>query len=133
MFWCAMFKIKSEQFLLLFYRCYVNVLFRCWVRCSSKCTGWPLWNIIIYIVVLHCAVQGLQEKFCKAEQACFVASDRLRLLSKLRIWGLIKPLVNFHRCFISCAAECPDNYTLYKAVTNIIQKFKWILHNYFSK
>jgi hypothetical protein len=26
-------------------------------------------------------------------------------------------------CFISCAAECPDIiYTLYKAVTNIIQK-----------
>jgi hypothetical protein len=35
--------------------------------------------------------------------------DRLRLPSKLRIWGSIKPLVNFHKCFISCAAECPDN------------------------
>jgi hypothetical protein len=31
--------------------------------------------------------------------------DRLRLPSKLRIWGSIKPLVNFHKCFISCAAE----------------------------
>jgi len=35
--------------------------------------------------------------------------DMLRLLSKLRIWGPIKPLVNVHKCFISCAAECPDN------------------------
>ena len=35
--------------------------------------------------------------------------DRLRLPSKLRIWGSIKPLVNFHRCFISCAAECLGN------------------------
>ena len=35
--------------------------------------------------------------------------DSLRLLSKLRIWASIKPLVNFHKCFISCAAECPDN------------------------
>ena len=35
--------------------------------------------------------------------------DRLRLLSKLRIWGPIKPLINFHKCFISCAEECPDN------------------------
>ena len=44
--------------------------------------------------------------------------DRLRLPSKLRIRGSIKPLVNFHKCFISCAAECPDNiiYTWYKAV-----------------
>jgi hypothetical protein len=25
---------------------------------------------------------------------------------------------NFHKCFISCAAECP--YNIYKAVTNII-------------
>jgi hypothetical protein len=35
--------------------------------------------------------------------------DRLRLISKLRILGSIKPLVNFHKCFISCAAECPDS------------------------
>ena len=35
--------------------------------------------------------------------------DSLRLLSRLRIWAPIKPRVNFHRCFISCAAECPDN------------------------
>ena len=28
---------------------------------------------------------------------------------KLRILGPIKPLINFHKCFISCAAECPDN------------------------
>ena len=35
--------------------------------------------------------------------------DRLSLISKLRIWGPLKPLVNFHMCFISCAAECPNN------------------------
>jgi hypothetical protein len=46
--------------------------------------------------------------------------DRLRLLSKLRILGPITPLVSFHKCFISCTAECPDIYTLYNAVTNII-------------
>ena len=38
--------------------------------------------------------------------------DRLRLISKLRILGSIKPLVNFHKCFISCAAECSDNIYL---------------------
>ena len=32
-----------------------------------------------------------------------------RLLSKFRIWGPIKPLVDFHKFFISCAAECPHN------------------------
>jgi len=54
--------------------------------------------------------QGLHEKLCKAEQDCFWGpGDRLRLLSKLRIWGPIKPLVSFHKCFISCAAEYPDN------------------------
>jgi hypothetical protein len=35
--------------------------------------------------------------------------DRLRFLSKLKIWGAIKPLVNFHKCIISSAVECPDN------------------------
>ena len=34
--------------------------------------------------------------------------DRLRRLSKLRIWDPIKPLVNFKKCFTPCAAECPD-------------------------
>jgi hypothetical protein len=38
--------------------------------------------------------------------------DRLGLLSKLRIWSPIKPLVNFHKCFISCTAECPDNISI---------------------
>ena len=33
---------------------------------------------------------------------------RLRLLSKLRMLGPIKPLVNFHTCIISCAVECPE-------------------------
>ena len=33
---------------------------------------------------------------------------RLRLLSKLRMLGPIKSLVNFHTCIISCAAECPE-------------------------
>ena len=39
----------------------------------------------------------------------WVSEDGLRLLSNLRIWGPIKPLVNFHKCFISCAADSPDN------------------------
>jgi len=38
--------------------------------------------------------------------------DRLRLFSKLRILYKIKPMVNFHKYFTSCAAECPDNIYL---------------------
>ena len=40
------------------------------------------------------------------------SGDRLRLPSKLRIWGSIKAQVNFHKCFISCAAECLNNIYL---------------------
>ena len=36
--------------------------------------------------------------------------DRLRFISKLRIWGPIKPLVHFHECLISCAAEFERQY-----------------------
>ena len=52
--------------------------------------------------------------------------NRLIFLSKLRILGPIKPLVNFQKCFISCAAECPDKITLCKTVTNTIPKSKRI-------
>ena len=59
--------------------------------------------------------------------------DRLRLLSKLRIWVLIKPLVNFHICFISewwlSWLQCKCEWWS----TSRIQKSKWILHKYFSK
>ena len=59
--------------------------------------------------------QGLQKEFCKAEQDCFGGTrDKLRLLSKFRIRGPIKPLVNFHKCFIFCAAECPESLDLNK-------------------
>jgi hypothetical protein len=27
----------------------------------------------------------------------------------IEVWVPITPLVNFHKCFISCAVECPDN------------------------
>ena len=41
----------------------------------------------IYIYI-YMYIQGLQEKFCKAEQDCFWGpGNSLRLLSKLRIWG----------------------------------------------
>ena len=34
----------------------------------------------------------------------------------MRIWCPIKPLVHFHKCFVSCVVEYPDNiYTLYKS------------------
>ena len=36
----------------------------------------------------------------------------LMLISKFRIWDLIKPLVNFRKCFIFCAAECPESLDL---------------------
>ena len=35
-----------------------------------------------------------------------VPGDRLRFFSKLRIWGPIKPLVNFHKCFIFNTKGC---------------------------
>jgi hypothetical protein len=35
----------------------------------------------------------------------------------------INPLVNFHKCFISCAAECPDNmYFILEIVENKKEK-----------
>jgi hypothetical protein len=38
---------------------------------------------------------------------------------KIEDLGPIKPLVNFHKCFISCAAECPDNiYFILEIVEN---------------
>ena len=87
--------------------------------------NWTPWHLVPWPLEQNCPYQsdsqivnhyqhrqGLQEKFCKAEQDCFGARDRLRLPSKLRIWGSIKPLVNFHKCLISCATECPDNIYL---------------------
>ena len=63
--------------------------------------------------------------------------DRLSLLSKLRIWGPLNPLVNFYKCFIGCAVYCPDSiyFIVYTKQWQIkatrIQKSKYILHNYF--
>jgi hypothetical protein len=57
--------------------------------------------------------QGLQEKILQGgRRLLWGPGDRLRLPSKLRIWGSIKALVNFHKCFISCAAECLNNIYL---------------------
>jgi hypothetical protein len=41
-----------------------------------------------------------------------VTGDKLMLIAKFRIWDPIKPLVNFRRCFIFCAAECPERLDL---------------------
>ena len=58
--------------------------------------------------------QGLQEKFCKEDQDCLGApSGRLRLLSKIENLRSNKTTGNFHKCFISCTAEWPDNIILY--------------------
>jgi hypothetical protein len=47
--------------------------------------------------------------------------DRLKLLSELRIWGPIKPLVN---C-ISCAAECPDNIYEAMVIRVVVHTLHW--------
>jgi hypothetical protein len=43
--------------------------------------------------------------FARRNKTALGPGDRLRLISKLRIGGSIKPLVNFHKCFNSRAAE----------------------------
>ena len=56
--------------------------------------------------------QCLQEKFCKAEQDCFGVWGQADTYLKIEDLCPIKPLVNFHKCFISCVAECQYNIYL---------------------
>jgi len=54
--------------------------------------------------------QGLQEKFCKAEQDFFGAPGQAETSLKIEDLRSNKTTAaNFHKCFISCAAEFPDN------------------------
>jgi hypothetical protein len=49
-------------------------------------------------------------KFYKAEQDCFRAQgDAETSLAIEDLRSTIKLLVTFHKCFISCAAECPNS------------------------
>ena len=63
--------------------------------------------------VRQCWIQSTnrvsKKNFARPNNTVFGPSDRLRLLSKYKIWGQMNPLVNFDKCFISCAAKCPDN------------------------
>ena len=74
-----------------------------------------------------------KRKFTRQITLLLRPGDRLRLLSKLRFWGPIQPVVSFHKCFISFSAECLDNISFIQSSKNIVQKSKRILHNYFSK
>jgi len=49
---------------------------------------------------------GLQEKFARRDKTALGPSDRLRLISKLRIWGPIKPLVmKWWPSWLQCKCE----------------------------
>jgi hypothetical protein len=68
---------------------------------------------------MQCNAQGLQEKFYKAEQDCFGALEQADTNHKIEDLGPINPLVIFHKCFIFCAAKCPDNiYFILESVEN---------------
>ena len=81
--------------------------------------NWTSWHLVPWHLEHNCPNQsesqianlyqhhqGLQEKLYQVEQDCFEGGRQTETL------GLIKPLVNFHKCLISCAAECPDNIYL---------------------
>ena len=54
--------------------------------------------------------KGLQEKLCKAEQDCFGARGQTETSFKILDLRFNKTTgIRFHKCFISCAAECLDN------------------------
>ena len=69
--------------------------------------------LIIRNYVRQCWIQSTnrvsKKNFARPNNTVLGPWDRLRLLSKYKIWGQMNPLVNFHKCFISCAAKCPDN------------------------
>ena len=66
-------------------------------------------NKILLIVFMDVGQGHQRENLQGRTRLLWGPGYRLKLLSKLRIWGPKKPLVNFHICFISSAAECPDN------------------------
>jgi hypothetical protein len=93
-------------------------------------TGYPKF---IYCFNQRRRHQDLQEKLCSAEQDCFGAPGIGWDFTKN--WGKLKSVVNFHKCCISCASECPDNTCneIYKAVTNFIQSSDIIQRSEFYK
>jgi hypothetical protein len=52
------------------------------------------------------ACRASKRVFQGGTRLLWVTGDKLMLVSKFRIWDPIKPLVNFRKCFIFCAAEC---------------------------
>jgi hypothetical protein len=64
----------------------------------------------------------LPREILQGGQDCFGVPGQAETSLKIEDLDPIKPLVNFHECFISFVAECLDNimlitYPLYKAVT----------------
>ena len=90
-----------------------NVL-RCGYNLCAKKVRWlcgyhPMDECIVFVVIYNSHCRASERNFARRNKTALGPRDRLKLLSKLRILGPIKPLVYFNKCFISCAAECPDN------------------------
>jgi len=69
--------------------------------------------------------QGLQEKFCKAEQNCFRTPAKGWDLQRLDLKDSKYVIMKWWPSWLQCKCEWWS--------TTRIQKSKWILHSYFSK
>jgi hypothetical protein len=77
---------------------------------------YPLFMIYAWLNTIW----SLQELLQGGTRLLWGSGDMLRLLSKLRIWGPLKPLVTFINALFPVQQNVQITYALYKAVTNII-------------
>ena len=72
--------------------------------------GQYLYNLSYTKLSRYVCIQGLQEKLCKAKKTALGPRGLVEISLKIEdLRSTIKLLVNCHKCFISCSAECPNS------------------------
>jgi len=99
-----------------------NHIYKCQIKCCHSSTMSSIHPCGVCEVHVCLTQKALQFDTCnlwehkytqgndaRRNKTALGPQEQAEIFSKLRILGPIKRLVNFHKCFISCAAECPDS------------------------
>ena len=91
--------------------------------CISRC------KFNYHLIMLTLIRRASKRNFTTRNKTSLELQNRLTILSKLRIWGPIKPPVYFHKRLMSSAAECLDGIYLIQSYIIIFLNKLQIVEN----